>query len=51
MSAVLTLVEELDRTSLLSLGRDIDQQLQDYDETENESSEENAPLQQKEVLL
>lgn len=50
LSAVLTLVQELDRTSLLSLRKEIDQQLQDYDETENESLEENAPLEHKEVL-
>lgn len=51
LSAVLTLVQELDRTGLLSLRREIDQQLQQYDEIENESSEENAPLERKEVLL
>jgi len=50
LSAVFTLVQELDRTSLLSLRKEIDQQLQDYDETENECLEEIAPLEHKEEL-
>lgn len=50
LSAVLTLVQELDHTSLLSLRKEIDQQLQDYNHTESECLEENGPLEEKEVI-
>ncbi|KAL9966134.1 hypothetical protein ACROYT_G024158 [Oculina patagonica] len=50
LSAVLTLVQELDRTSLLTLRQEIDQQLQDLDETENESQDRNPQQEEKEAL-
>lgn len=50
LSAVLTLVQELDHTSLLSLRKEIDQQLQDYNQTESECLEANGPLEEKEVI-
>jgi len=50
LSAVLTLVQELDHTSLLSLRKEIDQQIQDYNQTESECLEENGPLEEKEVI-
>ncbi|KAJ7369740.1 hypothetical protein OS493_036771 [Desmophyllum pertusum] len=47
LSAVLTLVQELDHTSLLTLRKEIDQQLQDFDETENESQTEMSRWRRK----
>lgn len=53
VSAVLTLVQELDRTSLLSLRQEIDQQLKDlYDDVETNSYSENKPSpQEKEAMV
>lgn len=53
VSAVLTLVQELDRTSLLSLRQEIDQQLKDlYDDVETNPYSENKPSpQEKEAMV
>lgn len=53
VSAVLTLVQELDRTSLLSLRQEIDQQLNDlYDDVETNPYSENKPSpQEKEAMV
>lgn len=53
VSAVLTLIQELDRTSLLSLRQEIDQQLKDlYDDVETNPYSENKPSpQEKEAMV
>lgn len=50
MSAVLTLIQELDQTSLLTLRKEIDQKLQDQDETDSDSQDRNVHAEEKEVI-
>ena len=52
LSAVLTLVQELDRTSLLTLRKEIDQQLEDLDDdVENNSQDKNLLVEEKEAIV
>ena len=52
LSAVLTLVQELDRTSLLTLRKEIDQQLEDLDDdVENNSQDKNLLVEEKEPIV
>ena len=53
LSAVLTLVQELDHTSLLTLRQEIDQQLQDCnDDVESKPYSENKhPPHEKEAMV
>lgn len=50
LSAVLTLIQELDQTSLLTLRKEIDQKLQDQDETDSDSQDRNVHAEEKEVI-
>ena len=50
LSAVLTLIQELDHASLLTLRKQIDQQLQDVGQMETNTQEGNVHLEEKEAI-
>ena len=50
LSAVLTLVQELDHTSLLTVRKEIDQQLQDLDQMDSDSQDRDENGEEKEAI-
>lgn len=51
LSAVLTLIQELDSSSLLTLRREIDQQLQDLEQMDDDTQERNEHSEEKEAVV
>lgn len=51
LSAVLTLIQELDSSSLLTLRREIDQQLQDLEQMDDDTQERSDHSEEKEAVV